>query len=194
MHASLGEHGVVLDFGFAQRRAVVADDDELGLAGTQRLKGGLVPESVLARPLGLGGGRGERLAGLLSIYHSRIDLWCRVPGHVHWSGTCLPATHLMTICRRPLMPSFCFPFLRETLGSVAGAAAAGALIVWVSTAFLSVWNAAVVCTRRGSAYEVRVQKTGIRGEAKVLRLRKMRCPIFHRGNGSFHFQSRRDLA
>lgn len=48
MHAGLGEHRVVLNLGLAQGLAVVRDDDELGLAGAERLEGRLVTERVLA--------------------------------------------------------------------------------------------------------------------------------------------------
>ena len=37
----LGEHGVVLKLGLAQRRAVSGDEDELGLARAESLHGGL---------------------------------------------------------------------------------------------------------------------------------------------------------
>ena len=50
VNASLGEHRVVLDLRLAQGRAVVGDDDQLGLAGAKGLEDGLVPESVLAGP------------------------------------------------------------------------------------------------------------------------------------------------
>lgn len=48
VHASLGQHGVVLDLGLAERRAVVGDDDELALATTKRLERGGVAQRVLA--------------------------------------------------------------------------------------------------------------------------------------------------
>jgi hypothetical protein len=51
VHAGLGEHRVVLDFGFTQRRAVVGDDHELGLSGAERLEHGLVSEGVLSGPV-----------------------------------------------------------------------------------------------------------------------------------------------
>ena len=44
----LGEDGVVLDLGLADGRAVVGEDDELGLAGSQGAEGALVAQSVLA--------------------------------------------------------------------------------------------------------------------------------------------------
>lgn len=37
----LGEHGVVLKLGLAQRRAVTGDEDQLGLSGAEGLHGGL---------------------------------------------------------------------------------------------------------------------------------------------------------
>jgi hypothetical protein len=40
----LGQHGVVLELRLPQRRGVASDDDELRLAGTQALEGGLVAE------------------------------------------------------------------------------------------------------------------------------------------------------
>lgn len=43
-----GEHGVVLDLGAAEGRAVRGDDDQLRLALTQGLQGGLVAQAVLA--------------------------------------------------------------------------------------------------------------------------------------------------
>jgi hypothetical protein len=42
---SLGQHAVVLEFTLSQRRSVASDDDQLGLAGSQRLEGRLVSES-----------------------------------------------------------------------------------------------------------------------------------------------------
>lgn len=42
MNGSLGEHGVVLKLGLAEGRGVGGDDDQLGLAGTEGLDGGLV--------------------------------------------------------------------------------------------------------------------------------------------------------
>lgn len=37
----LGEHGVVLELGLAQRRAVTGDEDQLGLTRAEGLHGGL---------------------------------------------------------------------------------------------------------------------------------------------------------
>lgn len=45
---SLGKHGVVLNLGLPQGRAVARDDDELGLTLAERLEGRLVAEGVLA--------------------------------------------------------------------------------------------------------------------------------------------------
>jgi hypothetical protein len=45
----LAQHAVVLELGLAQGRSVAGDDDELGLAGAQRLKSALVAEGDLAR-------------------------------------------------------------------------------------------------------------------------------------------------
>jgi len=42
---SLGQHGVVLELTLAERRSVGSNEDQLGLAGTQGLDGGLVAES-----------------------------------------------------------------------------------------------------------------------------------------------------
>lgn len=39
---SLGQHGVVLELTLAERRSVGSNEDQLGLAGTQGLDGGLV--------------------------------------------------------------------------------------------------------------------------------------------------------
>lgn len=44
MDGSLGQHGVVLELGLAERRSVASNDDELGLAGTQALECGLVAQ------------------------------------------------------------------------------------------------------------------------------------------------------
>lgn len=49
MDGGLGQHAVVLELGLAERRSVAGDDDELGLARAERLEGGLVAESDLAR-------------------------------------------------------------------------------------------------------------------------------------------------
>ena len=57
--SGLSQHSVVLDFGLGQGRAVARDDDELGLALTQRLERGLVPESVLAGPAERAGWKAE---------------------------------------------------------------------------------------------------------------------------------------
>ena len=44
MDSGLAEHAVVLELRLAERRRVASNDDELGLAGTKRLEGGLVSE------------------------------------------------------------------------------------------------------------------------------------------------------
>lgn len=40
----LGKHGVVLELGLSQGRSIASDDNELGLAGSKGLEGGLVTE------------------------------------------------------------------------------------------------------------------------------------------------------
>merc|ERR1719231_1020137 len=47
-HTSFGEHGVVLNLRLAKSWAVVGDEDQLGLAITQRLDGGGSAEVVLS--------------------------------------------------------------------------------------------------------------------------------------------------
>ena len=47
-HSGLREDRVVLDLRLSDRGAVVGEDDELGLAVSQRAEGGLVAEHVLA--------------------------------------------------------------------------------------------------------------------------------------------------
>lgn len=47
VHASLRKHGVVFDLRATQGRAVVRDDDKLGLASSERLEGGLVADASL---------------------------------------------------------------------------------------------------------------------------------------------------
>ena len=49
VNVSLGKHSVVLNLGLAERGAVIADDNELRLAGSQGLQGRLVAQGVLAR-------------------------------------------------------------------------------------------------------------------------------------------------
>jgi len=44
----LGKHSVVLDLGLTERRAVVADDNKLGLATAKRLQHGLEAQGVLS--------------------------------------------------------------------------------------------------------------------------------------------------
>ena len=44
----LSKHGIVLDEGFSQRRAVVGDEDELSLSVSGGLKGGLGSQSDFA--------------------------------------------------------------------------------------------------------------------------------------------------
>ncbi len=48
VHASLGKHGIVLDFGLAKRRTVVGDDDQLTLAAAQRLERSSIAQRVFA--------------------------------------------------------------------------------------------------------------------------------------------------
>merc|ERR1711934_466349 len=64
MHAALRQHGVVLQLGLTQRRAVVADDHKLGSASAESLEGGLVAQRVLAR---LDHPIQTRVDGLLSL-------------------------------------------------------------------------------------------------------------------------------
>jgi hypothetical protein len=45
----LGKHSVVLELRLPQGRSVASNDDELGLASAQALKGGLVAESDPAK-------------------------------------------------------------------------------------------------------------------------------------------------
>ncbi len=46
-NASLSQNGVVLDFGFADGRTVVGEDDEPGLSGSEGSEGGFVTKDVL---------------------------------------------------------------------------------------------------------------------------------------------------
>lgn len=48
MDRGLGQHGVVLELRLAQRRSVSGNDDQLGLASTEGLEGGLVTEGDLS--------------------------------------------------------------------------------------------------------------------------------------------------
>lgn len=48
VHTRLGQHGIVLDLALAQGRAVVGDQDQLGLALPQSLQSCLVTQAVLA--------------------------------------------------------------------------------------------------------------------------------------------------
>lgn len=48
MDRSLGQHGVVLQFGLAERGSVGSDDDQLGLTGAQSLHGRLDTQGDLA--------------------------------------------------------------------------------------------------------------------------------------------------
>jgi hypothetical protein len=41
---SLGQHAVVLEFALSERRSVASDDDQLSLAGSERLESRLVSE------------------------------------------------------------------------------------------------------------------------------------------------------
>lgn len=51
---SLGQHAVVLELALSERRSVASNDDQLGLAGSQRLEGRLVSESDWKRQLATG--------------------------------------------------------------------------------------------------------------------------------------------
>lgn len=44
VNGGLGQHGVVLQLGLAERRSVASDDDKLGLAGTESLESRLVTQ------------------------------------------------------------------------------------------------------------------------------------------------------
>lgn len=48
VHASLCEHGIVLDLTLAQGRAVVGNQNQLGLALAQSLQGGLDSQAILS--------------------------------------------------------------------------------------------------------------------------------------------------
>merc|ERR1719230_2536863 len=48
VHACLRQHRVVLDLALPERRAVVGDEDQLGLALAERLQGCLVAQAVLS--------------------------------------------------------------------------------------------------------------------------------------------------
>lgn len=48
MDVGLGQHAVVLELRLAKRRGISGDDDELGLSGSQRLKGALVSKGDLS--------------------------------------------------------------------------------------------------------------------------------------------------
>jgi hypothetical protein len=65
---ALGEHGVVLKLGLAERGSVSGNDDKLGFSGTESLKGRLVSEDELS---GLHNKRKARVdgvgAGLLGL-------------------------------------------------------------------------------------------------------------------------------
>lgn len=64
---SLGKHGVVLKLRLAKGRGVGSNDDELSLALSQRLEGGLVTKSVLSTLDHKGKLGVNRLLGLLSL-------------------------------------------------------------------------------------------------------------------------------
>ncbi len=49
MNAGLGKHGVILDFGFSEGRAIVGDDNKLALASPERLECGAVAQGILPR-------------------------------------------------------------------------------------------------------------------------------------------------
>ena len=58
VHGGSGKHGVVLDLGLSQRRAVVGDDDQLALASAQLLQGLL--ESCLRLEISSHAGHSQR--------------------------------------------------------------------------------------------------------------------------------------
>ena len=45
-HFCLGQHRIVLDFGFSDGGAVIGEDDEFGLSRSEGSEGGLVAENV----------------------------------------------------------------------------------------------------------------------------------------------------
>jgi hypothetical protein len=49
VHIGLGKHGIVFQLGFAERRGVAGNDDELSLSGTESLQSRLVSESDCER-------------------------------------------------------------------------------------------------------------------------------------------------
>lgn len=67
VNTALGEHGVVLNLGLADRGDVVGDEDHLGLASPEGLEGGLVAEVVLARLHDEGETAVDALLGLLLL-------------------------------------------------------------------------------------------------------------------------------
>ncbi len=74
VHAGLGKHGIVLDFGLAKRGTVVGDDDELALAAAQRLESGPIAQRVLA-----------------GLHHQRqpvVDTLLRLLGFLHGDHGC----------------------------------------------------------------------------------------------------------
>ena len=107
VHARLGQHGVVLDLGLAQRRAVVGDDDELALAASQRLERGGVAQRVLA---GLHNQRQPVVDRLLRLL--------RLLGGHHGAGACarsrprLPTTVRKGGVRTPTLREKGVPSLR----------------------------------------------------------------------------------
>ena len=77
---SLGKHGVVLNLGLPQGRAVAQDDDELGLTLAERLEGRLVAEGVLAGLHDEGKARVDALLGLFLKSGSRMSARCLLGG------------------------------------------------------------------------------------------------------------------
>jgi hypothetical protein len=79
---ALGEHGVVLKLGLAERGSVSGNDDKLGFSGTESLKGRLVSEDELsglhnkrkARVDGVGAGLLGLLGGGFIISISIFDI------------------------------------------------------------------------------------------------------------------------
>ncbi len=82
VHAGLGKHGIVLDFGLAKRGTVAGDDDELALAAAQRLERGPIAQRVLA---GLHHQRQpvvDTLLRLLGLLHGHHGCCWRAPNEL----------------------------------------------------------------------------------------------------------------
>lgn len=87
MNGGLGEHGVVLKLGLAQRRAVAGDEDQLGLARAESLHGGLGTHGNLARLHHKRKARGEGVTGLLSLDLLNVLGGWLVRSFVGWLAT-----------------------------------------------------------------------------------------------------------